>query len=158
MQAAVSLLPKTITDALKSTPLVQCALIFVNDPHRVEVLCEQLLENGFVAAPLHSDSMIGKREILARLRSGRLGIVVTTELSARGIDIPDMTHVINYELPTNAIHYVHRAGRCGRAGREGLVINFANPSTKFVVRRFGKQLKIRVSDCEIRQGQIHLKS
>jgi len=158
MQAAVSLLPKTITDALKSTPLVQCALIFVNDPHRVEVLCEQLLENGFVAAPLYGDSMIGKREILARLRSGRLGIVVTTELSARGIDIPDMTHVINYELPTNAIHYVHRAGRCGRAGREGLVINFANPSTKVVVRRFGKQLKIRVSDCEIRQGQIHLKS
>ena len=168
------MVPRTITHALiscprikafemlrkclKSKPAVTCALVFVNDPHRVEVLSEQLTAEGFVAAPLHGDSSKDDRkEILARLRSGRLGLVVTTELAARGIDVPDLTHVINYELPTNAIHYVHRAGRCGRAGREGLVINFANPSTKFVVRRFGKQLKIKVLDCEIRQGQIFLK-
>eukprot|EP01036_Dinobryon_divergens_P027404 gene27404-36176_t len=168
------MIPRTITHALissprikafemlrkclQSQPAVTCALIFVNDPHRVEVLYEQLIAEGFIAAPLHGDSSKDDRkEILSRLRSGRLRIVVTTELSARGLDIPDLTHVINYELPTNAIHYVHRAGRCGRAGREGLVINFANPNTKFVVRRFGKQLKIKVLDCEIRQGQIFLK-
>jgi superfamily II DNA/RNA helicase len=144
---------------LRSRPAVQCALVFVNDPHRVEVLCEQLLADGFLAAPLHGESSKDDRkEILARLRSGRLGLVVTTELAARGLDIPDLTHVINYELPTNAVHYVHRAGRCGRAGREGLVVNFATPSTKFVVRRFGKQLKLKVLDCEIRQGEIYLKN
>ena len=50
-----------------------------------------------------------------------------------------------------------RAGRCGRAGRQGLVMNFANPETKFVVRRFGKQLSVKVQDCEIRDGQVFLK-
>jgi superfamily II DNA/RNA helicase len=51
-----------------------------------------------------------------------------------------------------------RAGRCGRAGRPGLVINFANPETKFVVRRFGRQLKIKIRDCELREGMIFLRA
>ena len=98
------------------------------------------------------------QEIISRLRDGRLNLVVTTELAARGLDIPDLTHVINFELPTDAQHYVHRAGRCGRAGRKGLVMNFANPDTKFVIRRFGKQLGVKVQDCEIRDGQVCLKA
>ena len=53
---------------------------------------------------------------------------------------------------------MHRAGRCGRAGRKGLVMNFANPDTKFVIRRFGKQLGVKVQDCEIRDGQVCLKA
>ena len=52
---------------------------------------------------------------------------------------------------------INSAGRCGRAGRQGLVMNFANPETKFVVRRFGKQLSVKVQDCEIRDGQVFLK-
>ena len=143
---------------LKAKPAVVSALIFVNDPHRVEIIYEQLLEMGFIAAPLHGESSKDDRkEILSRLRDGRLNLVVTTELAARGLDIPDLTHVINFELPTDAQHYVHRAGRCGRAGRKGLVMNFANPDTKFVIRRFGKQLGVKVQDCEIREGQVHLK-
>jgi ATP-dependent RNA helicase DeaD len=92
-----------------------------------------------------------QQEIISRLRDGRLNLVVTTELAARGLDIPDLTHVINFELPTDAQHYVHRAGRCGRAGRKGLVMNF-------VIRRFGKQLGVKVQDCEIRDGQVCLKA
>ncbi len=53
--------------------------------------------------------------------------------------------------------YLHRAGRCGRAGRQGLVVNFATPSTKFVIRRFGKQLGAKMMDCEVRSGQVFLK-
>ena len=144
---------------LKAKPAVVSALIFVNDPHRVEIIYEQLLEMGFIAAPLHGESSKDDRkEILARLRDGRLNLVVTTELAARGLDFPDLTHVINFELPTDAQHYVHRAGRCGRAGRKGLVMNFANPDTKFVIRRFGKQLGVKVQDCELRDGHIHLKT
>ena len=104
------------------------ALIFVNDPHRVEIIYQQLIDMGFIAAPLHGEtSKDDRKEILTRLRDGRLSLVVTTELAARGLDFPDLTHVINFELPTDAQHYVHRAGRCGRAGRKGLVMNFANP-------------------------------
>ena len=151
---ALEMLKKTI----KSKPDVRSALIFVNDPHRVEIVCEKLLEMGIIAAPLHGDTnKDDRKDILARLRDGRLPLVVTTELAARGIDIPNLTHVINFELPTDAQHYVHRAGRCGRAGRSGLVINFATPDTKFVIRRFGKQLGIKVRDCELREGHVHLK-
>jgi ATP-dependent RNA helicase DeaD len=170
----VRLLPSTITHALISTPrvraleylrrflntkpIVKSALIFVNDPHRVELLCEQLLEMGMIAAPLHGDtSKDDRKEIIARLRDGRVNLVVSTELAARGLDIPNLTHVINFELPTDANHYVHRAGRCGRAGREGLVLNFANPNTKFVVRRFGKQLRIKIRDAELREGRVFLR-
>ena len=98
-----------------------------------------------------------RKEVLERMRDGRLQFTVTTELAARGLDIPSLTHVVNFELPTDSQHYVHRAGRCGRAGRAGLVMNFARPDSKFVVRRFGKQLGTKVRDCEIRGGKVWLK-
>ena len=114
---------------------------------------------GVVAAPLHGESSKeDRREILDRMRDGRLTCAVTTELAARGLDIPSISHIVNFELPTDSQHYVHRAGRCGRAGRPGLVMNFARPDTKFVVRRFGKQLGVKVKDCELRQGRVWLKS
>eukprot|EP01042_Synura_sphagnicola_P001755 gene1755-2058_t len=148
----------TLKRILMSKPTVECALVFVNDPHRVEVICEQLQEQGLVAAPLHGESSKDDRkEVLARLRDGRLKLVVTTELAARGLDFPNLTHVINFELPTDSQHYVHRAGRCGRAGKPGIVINMATPDTKFVIRRFGKQLGITVKDCELRDGRVFLK-
>ena len=58
--------------------------------------------------------------LLARLLDGRVRIAVTTEMGARGLDIPGLTHVINLELPTDPQHYVHRAGRCGRAGKDAM--------------------------------------
>jgi superfamily II DNA/RNA helicase len=83
---------------------------------------------------------------------------VSTELAARGLDLPQLTHIVNLELPTDSQHYVHRAGRCGRAGRPGIVMSIARPDTKFVVRRFGTQLGIKVRDCEIRSGKVWLKA
>lgn len=143
---------------LNTKPTVEKALIFVNEPRRVEIITEQILEMGYIAAPLHGEtSKEDRKEIVQRLKDGRLALVVTTELAARGLDIPNLTHVINFELPTDAQHYVHRAGRCGRAGQPGLVMNFANPGTKFVVRRFGKQLGTKIRDCEMREGQVWLK-
>lgn len=94
---------------------------------------------------------------MARIRDGRIKYVVTTELASRGLDIPDLSHVINYELPTDSQHYVHRVGRCGRLGKPGLAISIAGPSTKFVLKRFGKQLKAHIMDCEIRESQIFLR-
>ena len=84
--------------------------------------------------------------------------VITTEISARGLDIPELTHIINFELPTDVEHYIHRSGRCGRLGREGLVINFATKETKHVLRRFTKRLGIDLHECEVRDGQLYLKN
>jgi ATP-dependent RNA helicase DeaD len=151
---AFELLKKFLT----TEPAIVSALIFVNSPHRVQVVCDQLLEKGIIAAPLHGESSKDDRkQVLGRLRDGRLRFVVTTELAARGLDVPSLSHIVNFELPTDSQHYVHRAGRCGRAGRAGLVMNFARPDTKFVVRRFGKQLGVKLQDCEIRQGKVFLK-
>lgn len=122
---AATMLPISITHGLISTtrmraldmlrrflnakPNVQSALIFVNDPHRVEIIVKELYEMDIIAAPLHGDSSKDDRkEIIARIKDGRLRLVVTTELAARGLDIPELTHVINFELPTDAQHYVHR--------------------------------------------------
>ncbi|KAJ1383139.1 P-loop containing nucleoside triphosphate hydrolase protein, partial [Ochromonadaceae sp. CCMP2298] len=144
---------------LRAKPTVKSALVFVNEPHRVEVVCRELGDMGLVAAPLHGDSTKeDRKEIITRMRDGRLKLVVCTELAARGLDLPELTHVVNFELPTDAEHYVHRTGRCGRAGKQGLVMNFANPETKFVIRRFGKKLGIKVQDCEIRDGKVYLKN
>lgn len=120
-----AMLPATITHGLISTtrmraldmlrrflnakPAVRSAIIFVNDPHRVEVVVRELHEMGLIAAPLHGDSSKeDRKEIISRLKDGRLRLVVATELAARGLDIPDLSHVINFELPTDAQHYVHR--------------------------------------------------
>lgn len=124
--AQASLLPRRVTHGLISvprvkalemlrkllrstSPAVQRAFIFVNDPHRVEIITNKLFEMGIIAAPLHGmASKDDRKEVLARILDGRLQYVVTTELAARGLDIPELSHVINFELPTDAPHYVHR--------------------------------------------------
>jgi superfamily II DNA/RNA helicase len=94
---------------LLSKPTINRGLIFVNDPQKVEALHMKLTEMGFVSAPLTGDtSKDDRKEILTRIRDGRLRLVVTTELAARGLDIPDVTHIINFELPHDALRYVHR--------------------------------------------------
>jgi superfamily II DNA/RNA helicase len=119
---------------LNAKPAVHSALIFVNDPKRVMGVCRELELAGIVAAPLHGDTnkddrkvqhlchaltylvlksifffyLLHVQEILARIKDGRLSFVVATELAARGLDIPDLTHVVNFELPTDPQHYVHR--------------------------------------------------
>ena len=95
--------------------------------------------------------------MISKLKTGQIQYLVSTELAARGLDIPELSHVINFDLPTDCQHYIHRVGRCGRAGRQGLVMNFAKSETKFVVRRFGKQLNVKIMDCEIRNGEVYLK-
>eukprot|EP00557_Chaetoceros_sp_GSL56_P005926 CAMPEP_0176488346 /NCGR_PEP_ID=MMETSP0200_2-20121128/6655_1 /TAXON_ID=947934 /ORGANISM="Chaetoceros sp., Strain GSL56" /LENGTH=785 /DNA_ID=CAMNT_0017885313 /DNA_START=137 /DNA_END=2490 /DNA_ORIENTATION=+ len=119
-------------DALRrvlfTDPAPQQALIFVDNARRVGVVVEKLAEFGIIAAPLHGGqgSEKGDRaEVNKALREGYIGIVVATEMAARGIDAPYLTHVINLDLPTDASHYAHRAGRCGRGGRPGVVVNIA---------------------------------
>jgi ATP-dependent RNA helicase DeaD len=95
-----------------------------------------------------------RTDIMRRLQDGRLGMVVSTEMAARGIDVPMLTHVINYDLPTDAEHYVHRAGRCGRAGRPGIVVNMVLPDTKFVLSKFTGKLGLTISDAEVKDAKL----
>lgn len=121
-------------------------------------VCSELLRAGFAAAPLQGEACKEDRKLaLSRFRSGRVQCLVCTEIAARGLDVPACSHVINFELPTDSAHYLHRAGRCGRQGAEGLVINFAPAAAKFAVRRFGKVLGMRILDCIVDDKQLYLK-
>lgn len=105
------------------------AIIFTATKIGADRLAEQLRDQGYLAAPLHGDLKQNQRnKTVEQLRRGKLQYVVATDVAARGIDIADMTHVFNYDLPKFSEDYVHRIGRTGRAGKSGIAISFALPS------------------------------
>jgi superfamily II DNA/RNA helicase len=104
------------------------AIIFTATKRDADSLAEKLADNGHDAAAMHGDMTQRERNrTLTGLRHGRLRVLVATDVAARGIDVPGITHVINYDLPKNAEDYVHRIGRTGRAGNLGVAISLAGP-------------------------------
>jgi ATP-dependent RNA helicase DeaD len=104
------------------------ALIFVRTKLATVDLAEKLEARGLEAAALNGDMTQGLREqVIERLKSGSLDIVVATDVAARGIDVPRVSHVINYDIPYDTEAYIHRIGRTGRAGRTGTAILFVAP-------------------------------
>jgi ATP-dependent RNA helicase DeaD len=115
------------------------ALIFVRTKVGAADLAEALFARGFVAEALHGDLPQQTREtILGRFRRGQITLLVATDVAARGLDIEDISHVINYDLPLDPEYYVHRIGRTGRAGKEGVAINLVTPQERGRVRRIEK--------------------
>jgi len=149
---------ETLRRVLYTEPTPQQVLVFVDNSRRVGIVVDKLAQMGIVAAPLHGGygSEKGDRaEVSKALREGFVGIVVATELAARGIDAPYLTHVINLDLPTDASHYAHRAGRCGRGGRPGVVVSIAaGPREKKVPSKFADSLGIEMNPVEPRAGKL----
>ena len=103
-------------------------LIFARTKVGAAELADTLVERGYAATAIHGDLSQAERErILRRFRNRELTILVATDVMARGVDIPDVSHVINYDIPQLAIEYVHRIGRTARAGRSGEAITFITP-------------------------------
>ena len=103
---------------------VQRSIVFVKTRERLAELVSQLQASGIDCAWLRGEMEQEKRiEALQRFRSGRVTILVATDVAARGIDLPDVSHVFNYDMPRSADTYVHRIGRTGRAGKKGCAIN-----------------------------------
>jgi ATP-dependent RNA helicase DeaD len=106
-----------------------------------------LADNGIEAEALHGDLAQKERErVLGRLRSGRIGVVVATDVAARGIDVEGITHVVNLDLPDNPESYTHRIGRTGRAGREGTALTFITPRERGRVNFFRNKLGATFED------------
>jgi ATP-dependent RNA helicase DeaD len=104
-------------------------LVFCRTKMECDRLAEWLSDRGYPAEPIHGDlSQPRREEILQRFRKRRATILVATDVAARGIDVPDLTHVVNYAPPQNAETYVHRTGRTGRAGKEGVAVSLITPS------------------------------
>ena len=110
-------------------------LIFVETKRMADSLSDFLINQGFPATSIHGDRTQRERErALEMFRTGRCPILVATAVAARGLDIPNVTHVVNYDLPTDIDDYVHRIGRTGRAGNTGLSTAFFNRGNRGVVR------------------------
>ncbi|QID17472.1 DEAD/DEAH box helicase [Nitrogeniibacter mangrovi] len=117
-----------LTRILEAEESLDAAIVFVRTKVATDELAERLEARGFAAAALNGDMTQGMRErVIAQLKSGQLDIVVATDVAARGIDVPRVSHVINYDIPYDTEAYVHRIGRTGRAGREGNAILFVTP-------------------------------
>lgn len=103
-------------------------LVFCRTKLDVDAVSNHLMERGYDADGLHGDMSQSQREkILNKFKKRMLNILVATDVAARGIDVHDLTHVINYALPQDPESYVHRIGRTGRAGKEGIAITFITP-------------------------------
>jgi superfamily II DNA/RNA helicase len=110
---------------------VKNGIIFCNRKRDVDIVARSLGRHGFSAAPIHGDLDQKQRmETLARFKSGDLRLLVASDVAARGLDIPAVSHVFNMDLPRNADDYVHRIGRTGRAGMQGEAITLVCPDDK----------------------------
>ncbi len=117
-----------LTRILEAEESLDAAIVFARTKIATDELAEKLEARGFAAAALNGDMTQGMRErVIAQLKSGQLDIVVATDVAARGIDVPRVSHVINYDIPYDTEAYVHRIGRTGRAGRSGSAILFVTP-------------------------------
>ena len=125
-------------------------LVFCRTKLDVDTVSKKLIDRGYDADGLHGDISQAQRErILSRFKQRRINVLVATDVAARGIDIYNLTHVINYSLPQDPERYVHRIGRTGRAGKEGTAITFVSPD------EYRKLLIIkRVAKTNIRKEKI----
>jgi ATP-dependent RNA helicase RhlE len=120
----------------------ESTLVFVRTKRGADRLVQKLARRGVSAAAMHGDMTQGARErALSRFESGRVPTLVATDVAARGLDLTDITHVINFDPPDEDKGYVHRTGRTGRAGRSGTAVTFVLPEqqadTSRVARRLG---------------------
>nr|QKY15200.1 DEAd box RNA helicase ciRH4 (ciRH4) [Polytomella parva] len=115
---------ETLCDLYETIAITQC-VIFANTRRKVDWLTDQMRQRDHTVSSTHGDMDQNQRDIIMReFRSGSSRVLITTDLLARGIDVQQVSLVINYDLPTQAENYLHRIGRSGRFGRKGTAINF----------------------------------
>ncbi|MFN0263462.1 DEAD/DEAH box helicase [Tepidamorphus sp. 3E244] len=140
---ATSATPKdkraVLRDQIRGAEGLSNAIVFCNRKRDVATLHNSLKRHGFTAGALHGDMDQHQRmAMLESFRSGETPILVASDVAARGLDIPKVSHVFNYDLPVNADDYVHRIGRTGRAGRSGVAIALCTPADKQALDRIEK--------------------
>jgi ATP-dependent RNA helicase DeaD len=123
------------------------AIIFVNTQNRVEQVTEHLQLQGLEAKALHGGLSQNKREqLMDAFRQVKFQYLVCTDIAARGVDVEGVTHVVNYDLPSDSESYIHRVGRTGRAGEEGTAITFVSPRQKSIMGKIEKAIKQKIEE------------
>ncbi|KAK1443922.1 ATP-dependent RNA helicase DBP3 [Babesia gibsoni] len=118
---------ETLCDLYESVTITQ-AIIYCNTRRKVDMLTSKMQERDFTVSSMHGDMGQNERDLIMReFRSGSTRVLITTDLLARGIDVQQVSLVVNYDLPMSPDNYIHRIGRSGRFGRKGVAINFLTP-------------------------------
>jgi ATP-dependent RNA helicase DeaD len=126
------------------------AIVFCRTRDEVDNLTETLNGRGYRAEALHGGMGQEARDrVMARLRTGTADLIVATDVAARGLDIEQLTHVVNYDVPSAPEAYVHRIGRVGRAGREGVAITLAEPREHRMLKTIERVTKQRISVAKV---------
>jgi len=127
-------------------PAIDRALVFTRTKHGADRVVKLLAGNGIAANAIHGNKSQGQRErALGEFRSGQTRVLVATDIAARGIDIPGVSHVFNFELPNVAEQYVHRIGRTARAGRSGMAIAFCAEDERAYLKDIEKLTRQKVT-------------
>jgi ATP-dependent RNA helicase DeaD len=153
-----------LTDAREKIDLIRklvrhlkasSALLFVNDTDKIGELLAKLRYEGFSVDALYGDTPGRERgEVMKRFRNGKTSVLIATDVAARGLDLPGLPLVIQYEPALDADHYVHRSGRTARMGKEGTTITLVTHQQRFIIDKFEKQLKIEVLPKMLFQGRV----
>ena len=129
---------------------IDSALIFTRTRIGTGELANQLTSRGFPAEALNGDlSQDARIQVLNRFRNGQVKVLVATDVAARGLDIDNISHVFNFDLPDDPEVYVHRVGRTGRAGREGIAISLLTPKDRWILRRIEDYARYKLTRAEL---------
>ncbi len=128
----------------------EAMIVFVRTKHETEELAEKLRARGFTAAAINGDIAQNQRErTIDQLKSGRLDILVATDVAARGLDVDRISHVVNFDIPHDTESYVHRIGRTGRAGRSGEALLFVTPREGRLLRAIERATKSSLHEMQL---------
>ena len=136
--------PSLLIDVLKSEKTDR-VLVFTRTKHGADKVVKGLEKNGFLSAAIHGNKSQNQRErVLADFKSGKLRILIATDIAARGIDVDGVSHVINYDLPNVPESYVHRIGRTARAGADGIAISFCDQEEGVFLRDIERMIRMTI--------------
>jgi ATP-dependent RNA helicase RhlE len=139
-QAKPAMLAKMLGD-----PAIDRVLVFARTKHGADKLVKGLAKSGIAAEAIHGNKSQGQRErALAAFRAGKVRALIATDIAARGLDIPGVSHVINYDLPNVPESYVHRIGRTARAGADGIAISFCDAEERPYLRAIEKLIRMQI--------------
>ncbi len=123
----------------------ESVIVFVRTKRETDELGETLIGRGYLTEVIHGDlSQVQRERAITGFRDGRSDILVATDVAARGLDIPNVSHVINYDIPEDPEAYVHRIGRTARAGKTGTAITFVTPRERGLLKTIERQTRVRM--------------
>jgi ATP-dependent RNA helicase DeaD len=138
-----------LTRILEAEPF-EAMIIFARTKQGTEELAQKLQARGFGAAAINGDVVQAQRErLIQQLKDGKLDILVATDVAARGLDVERISHVLNYDIPTDTEAYVHRIGRTGRAGRSGDAILFVAPREKRMLQAIERATRQPIAEMQL---------